>query len=343
MSNISALCKPPWRRVLLLVAVLGLVAGAYALWSPGAVIEHGRHDRGANGIWIQHGWLGDDAWFDRYARNPAQFRDPVAIHSLADTLAAHNIADVFPHLCPCSRDGRIARVDDTQAELFLREFDGFRVMPWIGGVLDEHVFLDSEDWRKTFIGSVSDLLQQHPGFAGVHINVEPLPSGDMSFLTFLEEVRASLPDGKVLSVAAYPPPTWWPPFPQVHWEEEYFSSVSSRVDQVAVMMYDTAIWFPKVYTRLMSSWTMEVLDWSGTSQVLLGIPVYDDEGVGYHYRYVENLRNALLGVHAGLRNFDPYPGSYQGVALYCEWEMDQEEWRYFASHFVKPSSSGGRP
>ena len=338
MSIMSAPRKRPWHTILLLVAILSLVAGGYALWSPGAVIEDGRHDRGANGIWIQHGWLGDDAWFNRYARDPTQFRDAAAIHALADTLAAHNITDVFPHLCPCSRDGHIARVDDAQAELLLREFKDFRVMPWIGGVVDLHVFLDSKDWRRTFIDSACDLLYQHPGFAGVHINIEPLPSGNTHFLTLLEEIRASLPDGKLLSVAAYPPPTWLHPFPVVHWEKEYFSSVCNRVDQVAVMMYDTAIWFPKFYTNLMRSWTMDVLDWAGTNQVLLGIPVYDDAGVGYHHARVENLHNALRGIHAGLRNFEPCPQSYQGVALYCEWEMDGEEWRYFTAHFVKPSS-----
>jgi hypothetical protein len=109
------------------------------------------------------------------------------------------------------------------------------------------------------------------------------------------------------------------------------------------MMYDTAIWLPKLYTNLMRSWTMDVLDWSGPSQVLLGLPVYDDEGVGYHHRRVENLPNALLGIHAGLRSFEPSPGSYQGVALYCEWEIDQDEWRYFTSHFVKPAASNEEP
>ena len=90
MSIISALREPPWRTILLLVAVLSVAAGAYALWSPGAVIEDGRHDHGANGIWIQHGWLGDDAWFARYERDSTQFRDPAAI------LLARQLQDLAP-------------------------------------------------------------------------------------------------------------------------------------------------------------------------------------------------------------------------------------------------------
>src|SRR5438034_2866009 len=32
----------------------------YLLWSPGLDIRDGRHDRGRNGIWLGHGWLGGD-------------------------------------------------------------------------------------------------------------------------------------------------------------------------------------------------------------------------------------------------------------------------------------------
>ncbi len=34
--------------------------------------------------------------------------------------------------------------------------------------------------------------------------------------------------------------------------------------------------------------------------VLLGIPTYEDPGVDYHHPDVENITNALMGVHRGL-------------------------------------------
>ena len=100
------------------------------------------------------------------------------------------------------------------------------------------------------------------------------------------------------------------------------------------MMYDAAQKIPKTYQRLMADWTVEVLDRSEGKPVLLGVPTYDDAGVGYHNPKVENLPTALLGIHKGLT--ESPSANYQGIALYCEWETDENEWNYFQSHFMKP-------
>jgi hypothetical protein len=160
-----------------------------------------------------------------------------------------------------------------------------------------------------------------------------MPSGDASFLLLLDELEQALPEGKLLSVAAYPPPTRWHPVPDVHWDEAYFRQVAARADQLAVMMYDTAIRFPKLYQHVMAAWTSEVLAWGREAEVLLGVPAYDDPGVGYHHPTVENLRNALLGIHAALARSESLPESYRGIAIYCEWEMDDGEWQQLRVEF----------
>ena len=101
------------------------------------------------------------------------------------------------------------------------------------------------------------------------------------------------------------------------------------------MLYDTAIRLPKVYRHLLSRWTDDVLTWSGDTPVLLGIPAYDDAGVAYHYPEVENLDNALRGVHGGLSRFGELPANYAGIAIYCEWEMDAAEWACLREGFGK--------
>jgi len=138
----------------------------------------------------------------------------------------------------------------------------------------------------------------------------------------------------VFVIAAYPPPTRWHPFEEVHWDEAYFRQVAARCDQLAVMMYDTALRVPKAYQKLMADWTVEVLAWSEGKPVLLGVPTYSDAGVGYHHPEVENLSNALAGIHRGLQR-RALPKSYQGVAIYCHWETDAAEWDYFREHFLK--------
>ena len=325
------------RRVVALLA-LGLVAGAVAFlyWPRGLEVRDGRHDRGRNGAWLQHGWLGHLQWFQRHGKlhKLARLRDPVQLRALADLLRRHRVRDLFPHLCPADASGDIPPVDDQATARFLTQFRGFRVMPWIGGVLGKNAFPDNPRWRSAFTRSAARLLLSHPRLAGVHVNIEPCPSGHKGFLRLLDELRADLPPGKILSVAAYPPPTLFHPHLEVHWQEEYYRQVARRAQQVVVMMYDTSLRFPMLYRRLMAAWTREVLAWSPPADVLLGLPAYEDSGVGYHLPAVENLVHALPGVHQGLAGLGRLPANYQGVALYSEWEMTPAKWRVLRQQFL---------
>jgi hypothetical protein len=103
--------RPPRRRILLLCALIGLLGLAYLAWSPGQHVYDGRHDRRTNGIWIQHGWLGGDLWFQQYRKDETLFRNDQKIQELADLLANHGVRYVFPHVCPCSPNGKIAPVE----------------------------------------------------------------------------------------------------------------------------------------------------------------------------------------------------------------------------------------
>ena len=326
---------PKW-RLIVYAATLPLVFGGYFFWSPGADVRDGRNNRGKNGIWLQHGWIGDDFWFDTNSRDRSKFRSAERIEKLTAKLSEHQIRYVFPHLAPAQLDGRLAGNDAVQTELFLDACSAadIQVMPWIGGVFDFHCQLNDPEWRETFAASIGDLMERHPRLAGVHLNIEPLRNGNADFLLLLEQVRAALPKDKKISIAGYPPPTIWHRFPDVHWDEDYYREVASRADQMAVMMYDTALPFEKLYVNLMSAWTQQLLAWTPDDcEVLFGVPAYDDEDVDYHDPSVENLKNGLLGVHGGLARFDALPTNYGGVAIYCEWEMDDSEWELFAERF----------
>ena len=332
--------RPPWRTIVPGCCLLLAVCITYLLWRPGLDVRDGRHDRGRNGIWLGHGWLGGDDWFVKYGKTNefASFRDPDQIRELAERLRRHHITDVFPHLCPADPNGQLPSVNAEQVERFLDAFDGFRVIPWIGGPNGSSARLHKVQWRTAFVTNVQSLIAAHPRLAGVQINIEPLTSGDTNFLQLLDELRAALPKGKVLSIAAYPPPTWWHPYEDVHWDEKCFREVARRSDQMAVMMYDAAQRIPKTYQRLMADWTQEVLAWSDGTPVLLGVSTYEDADVGYHDPKVENLTNALLGIHRGLAS-QSLPANYQGVAIYCEWETSEAERHYFREHFVKEGDS----
>jgi len=95
--------------------------------------------------------------------------------------------------------------------------------------------------------------------AGVHLNIEPIPAGDTNLISLTAQIKAALPSGKILSFAAYPPPTYWHEFPDVHWEENYFKAIAKHCDQIVVMMYDTGLRNSKLYRKLMADRTVESL------------------------------------------------------------------------------------
>jgi len=105
---------------------------------------------------------------------------------------------------------------------------------------------------------------------------------------------------------------------------------------MVVMLYDTALHRRRLYQNLLRSWTKEVIEWSAPTPVLLGVPAYDDAGVGYHDPAIENIAVSLPGLHSGLLSFSPLPPNYQGVAVYSDWTMTDDKWTAFRVNFVSP-------
>ena len=314
--------KSALRIVSALTIILGIPVFCYWVWQPGSNDPLPEYSN--NAIWLGHGWLGDDSWFSRNNRNKEDFRSVEKISALFKKLSDNKISTVYPHLCPAQLNGKIAPYDSEQIERFLdiAEQYNIKVIPWIGGVYEESARPANEKWRKNFVLSVDELLKKHPRLAGVQVNIEPMPESEVGFIKLLDELRPEMP-GKILSIAAYPPPTAWHRFPDVHWELSYIKRLTDHCDQLAVMMYDTAIPLEKFYIKLMTDWTDQLASAvsSGNCELLLGIPAYEDTGVGYHHPRVENIFSALKGI-AGAG------GKLQasGIAIYCEWEMDENKW-----------------
>ena len=331
---LKRLGKSLLRIIAALAIVFGVFAGCYWVWRPGSNAPLPRFS--SNAIWLGHGWLGDDGWFKRNNRNVSDFRDVDKCTVLLQRLRDNGIATVFPHLCPAQFNGRIAPCDNEQVERFLdiSALYGIKVVPWIGGVLGESARPADEKWRSSFVSSVDELLKTHPRLAGVQVNIEPMPSGNADFLKLLEELRTVTTD-RTLSVAAYPPPTRWHPVSDVHWDLGYIRQVACRCDQLAVMMYDTAIPLEKIYIDLVKRWTRELAETvhSTGCELILGIPAYEDADVGYHHPKVENISSALKGISA-TRPFD----KINGIAIYCEWEMNDIKWKEWRRYAVGNNS-----
>ena len=329
------------RIALLLVIILGIVFGGYWFWSPGLEVNDGRFDLQQNGIWLQHGWLGSDVWFKRNQRDKNKFRSAEKIDELFVQLEKYHIKYIYPHLCPTAYSGEIPNVDSEQTKMFLQLSEKYKIktLPWVGGVFGGQVMLSSKKWRANFVQSIMKLLEKYPRMAGIQLNIEPLPDKNKDFILLLKELRAVFPKDKILSIAAYPPPTRLHQYKTVHWSMEYYSQMAPYVDQMAVMMYDTAIKYDKFYVSLMTSWTKQLLNNSELQKynvkLLLGLPAYNDAHTAYHNPKVENLKNALLGINNALNSQKNLKKNYQGTAIYCEWEMDSDKWKIYQKNFLK--------
>lgn len=157
--------------------------------------------------------------------------------------------------------------------------------------------------------------------------------GEPGYLQLLEETRAALSPGKLLSVAT---PIWYPsPIGRLGWSEDYYAQVAKRCDQIAVMVYDTGFWLPRSYALLAHQEvvhvTRAVAKGDSKCRVPLGIPTYG-AGLPSHNPRAENIALALKGVREGvadLANDDSARQVFAGAALFADYTTDESEWETY--------------
>lgn len=319
---------------ILVLAAAGAVA-AYVLWDPYPREPSSAFNRGRNAVWLRHSWL-------------AESHSDAEVAALLGNLSDLGVSTVFPHLAPFSPDGTLPAYSADEADRFVRtaraSTSPLRVLPWVGGVLRGHrgtgpgtVDLRDAEARRGIARELRRLVARH-GFDGVHLDVEPIPSGSPEFLTLLHEVRAELPPEAALSVAAMRPSTFGRLNVSPHhaWDPSYYAAVAPFVDEMAVMTYDTGIPLRKWYVRHLADATRSIaasIHGSNPScRLLMGVPTHTRR----RKTQVENLLSALRGVRRGLEELDPGTREvFDGVALYAEWTTDAEEWSAFRTEWLR--------
>jgi hypothetical protein len=145
-------------------------------------------------------------------------------------------------------------------------------------------------------------------------------------------VRQALGPTPTLSVATHRiqplyPELVLPPLGPVFWSAQYYREVGQRVNQVALMPYDSALPLPSIYRLWTSFETIQVSRaLAGTNvSVFIGVPTSEEE-TRTHHPNVENMLSGLEGVVDGLNDADAQPAAITGVAIYPEWETDANDW-----------------
>jgi hypothetical protein len=224
------------------------------------------------------------------------------------------------------------------ADVFLRAIrkaqPALKVLAWIGIPLS-NADLSRPEIRR----SITDFCAGLSQFDGIHLDPEPIGNADPGLLTLLDETRLTVGPTPILSLAAR---QIWPIFPEapwpvnVLWSGGYYREIARRVDQIAVMTYDSSLPLPVLY-RLWSRFQVigisrALADGAGQKplELFFGVPT-SEERTATHQPEAENMVSGLLGIVDGLNDDEARPAVVTGVAIYPEWETDDAEWRSYES------------
>ncbi len=297
------------------------------VWRPGTRHSGAYFNRGRNASWVSVDWSKD-------AHTPEEIR------ALADEMDRHQVQTIFVYVSYLKPGGYFNPTYDHAAE-FVRAFKaaqpGATVEAWIGIPLDKPTISTPGYARigdpavRRMIADFCKRLVTEMGFDGVHLDPEPIPSGDEDTLQLLDDVRAAIGRDKILSLATREIVPFWndAPLPPAWglWRANYYRRIAGRVDEVAAMTYDSTLPTPWLYEHWLRFQVVGITRavQGVQTRLLLGVPTSEEE-TWTHRPRAENMRSGLRGIIAGLNDADAVTESVVGVAIYPHWETDAAQW-----------------
>ncbi|GHB76162.1 membrane protein [Streptomyces viridiviolaceus] len=296
----------------------------------------GTYTRNRDAIWLGHAWVDGR-------------KDDADVTDLARRLKTTGIRDLYVHTGPLEHDGTLPtslypkarRLTDTVH----RELPGVRVQAFLGDVLatesPDGMRLERAATRAAVVRSAGQVLDA--GYDGVHLDLEPLHSGDRNYLSLLDDLRdVTRARDAQLSVAAHQ----IDPLPGFHsvwgtltghpkwWSQEFFGQVARRVDQIAVMSYDTMQPLESTYGGYVAQQTSLALEVTPpTTDLLMGLPFFHENRFG-HWNHAETVPAAVRGVRLGLSRTDADRARF-GVALYIDFAATEADWTAYRKGWVR--------
>jgi hypothetical protein len=281
------------------------------------------HGTGHDAEWLGHAWVDGR-------------RTQADVAALAAQLRGTGIHDLFIHSGPFNDDGTLDPGLRPRARWLTgalhAALPGVRVQAWLGAQpVPAHLHLDSPTTRAAMLRAVGQVLDD--GFDGVHYDLEPVADGDPDLLVLLHDTHAlTARRHAVLSISAIhnePLPGMagvaarLPGHPRL-WSAGYLHEVALRVDQVAVMAYDTGLWTQATFGGYVRrSTTIALAAVPPDVTLFIGVPAYHDEHFTHHRR-AETMSAALRGVRLAL---GAHPAQRQfGVALYVDFAATAGDW-----------------
>ncbi|MEV4221011.1 hypothetical protein [Nonomuraea sp. NPDC049725] len=317
------------RLVALVVAVVvvltGVVAAAFRLQFTGEPAGWAK-STGNDAMWLGHMWVDG-------RRTEADVRE------LATRLRATGIKDVYVHSGPFEMDGRLDPAKYPDAQNFVQwmknYLPGVRVSAWLGQSVEDALDLDDPASRRNVLAGVAAVMRT--GYDGIHYNFEPIGDGDTDFLVLLEETRkhTRLLSTSTPQIEPYPGMRLATRAVLTHdkyWSRGFFQEVADRVDQVAVMTYDSGLPLQSLYgghVARQAELALELVP--ETKHVFVGAPAYHDHDVPWSDA-AESVALAAEGAKLALSGHGPRERF--GLALYVDFAATAEDWAEYRTRWL---------
>ena len=313
-----------------LAVILGVTLLGKFLMEPTHDLPGRYFNKGHNAAWLSVEWVNGD-------------HDMQDVVALADELAQRQIKHVFVFVSYMKPNGGFNPTYSHATEFVhaLKVTDSnLDVQAWIGLPLKNpsgngYVDLGNAETRHRIVSFCVDMVHEF-GFDGIHLDPEPVVDGDTNVLVLLDDLRRQTGSDASISIATR---RIWPAqdirlpiIAKFAWQADYYRRIAQRVDQVAVMTYDSGLPLPFLYRRWVSMQVVElsqVVD-DAPVELFVGVPT-SEEWTLTHWPNAENMTSGLQGVLDGLSNPGARPPTVSGVAIYPYWEMDADEWASYES------------
>ncbi|WP_049574878.1 hypothetical protein [Nonomuraea sp. SBT364] len=307
------------------VVLVGVMAAAFRLQFTGAPAGWAK-STGNDAMWLGHMWV-DGRCTEQDVRD------------LAARLRTTGIKDLYVHSGPFEEDGRLDPAKYPNARNFVqwakKHMPGVRVSAWLGQTVEDGLDLDDPASRQNVLNGVAAIMKT--GYDGIHYNFEPIGDGDTDFLVLLDETRKHT---RLLSTST----PQVEPYPGMrlatraflthdkYWSRGFFREVVDRVDQVAVMTYDSGLPLPSLYGGHVTRQAELALELVPESKhVFVGAPAYHDHDVPWSDA-AESVALAAQGAKLALSEHGPRERF--GLALYVDFAATAEDWREYTTQWL---------
>lgn len=354
------------RLFISMVVVLTMAAsftGALRPYPPSEVVPPPQQ---SNGLWLGFRWFSGDF-------------DDSELQALLARVQRNRLQSLFVYVgaigpngtLPASHGPGLVRIQQALQQIGWDR--SVRVLAWVEGTrmagagLPPQPKLESLPVRAEVQRRLWTLLTQNP-VAGLHLEIKGVRDGDVTFVSWLAELRDTvLAPEQTLSVGVPPLRSRWLPglLGKHCWSPSYMAEVAARVNQIAVHTFDTGLPLPGLYQRWLEDQVSELVpvvlqelalrqaktvttraprstrsptgEAKPTFSVLFGIPSFAERRLN-HFPSAENVGVASQALIAALvreRRAVPDSLSQQlqvGYGLFADWTTQDDEWQAL-SHY----------